>query len=61
MAKRGRPRKALAQIVWLGDDEGTLETVWNEVTFLRGVPTEVSDPYFVNKARGNPFFEVIDG
>jgi hypothetical protein len=60
MAKRGRPRKAIAKLVWLGDDEGTLETVWNEVTFIRGVPTEVSDPYFVQKARGNRFYEVIE-
>lgn len=60
MAKRGRPRKAIAKLVWLGDGEGTLETVWNEVTFLAGVPTEVSDPMMVAKAKGNRYYEVIE-
>lgn len=61
MAKPGRPRKAIAALVWLGDeDESVLETVWNEVTFPKGVPVNVSDPYFVKKARGNRFFEVLE-
>ena len=59
MAKPGRPRKTIAAIVWLGEGD-VLETTWNEVTFRAGVPVNVSDPYMVKKARGNPFFEVID-
>ncbi len=60
MAKPGRPRKAIAALVWLGEDD-VLETEWNEIKFLAGVPVNISDPYMVKKARGNPFFEVIDG
>jgi hypothetical protein len=66
MAKPGRPRKALAQLVWLGEDKlhkdgiGPRETTWNDHTFPIGVPVNVSDPYMVKKARGNPFFEVIE-
>lgn len=68
MAKRGRPFKVHApvmashpvKIVWLGEGD-VLETEWNDVAFRAGVPVEISDPYMIGKARGNPFFEVIDG
>jgi hypothetical protein len=59
MAKPGRPRKVIAQIVWLGEPD-VLETVWNEITFRAGVPVSVSDPWMVKKAKGNPYFEVIE-
>ena len=61
MAKRGRPRKIQdAKLVWLGNESEDLETVWNEITFLRGVPTEVSDPVMIRKAKGNPYYEVVE-
>ena len=59
MAKRGRPRKAV-KLVWLGNESDDLETVWNAIKFLRGVPTEVSDPVMIRKAKGNPHYEVIE-
>ena len=61
MAKRGRPRKIEAiKLVWLGNDADDLETVWNEIKFLRGVPTEVDDPVMIRKAKGNPYYEVVE-
>ena len=61
MAKRGRPRKVTpAKLIWLGNGSGDIETVWNEITFLRGVETEVSDPVMIRKAKGNPYYEVIE-
>lgn len=75
MAKRGRPFKIHApvdapvaapaedsgtQLVWLGNDTDMLETVWAGVTFRRGVPTPVDDPYLIAKARGSRFYEVIE-
>lgn len=47
------------KLVWLGNGGDMLETVWAGVTFRRGVPTPVDDPYLVSKAKGNRFYEVI--
>lgn len=46
----------VAKITWLGEDE----CLWNEVTFLPGVPVETDDAYMIGKARTNPFFKLED-
>ena len=48
-------------VKWLGGDGEPDTTVWNGVTFKRGVPVQVADAWMVEKARGNRFFEVIEG
>lgn len=58
-AKPGRPRKT-AKLVWLGNESTDKATVWNAIKFLRGVPTEVSDPVMIRKAKGNPYYEVVE-
>jgi hypothetical protein len=44
----------MPKITWLGDDP----CIWNEVTFLPGVPMDIDDPYMIGKARHSPFFRL---
>jgi hypothetical protein len=57
----------MAKVVWLGEDHlhddergGPTFTVWNGVKFPKGQEVEVTNEKALAKARGNPFFKVID-
>lgn len=57
----------MAQVIWKGEDHlhdddrgGPTYTIWNGVKFPKGKPVEVNHPVALEKARGNPFFDVIE-
>lgn len=63
-----RPKKYF-NITWLGEDHlheegnGPSKNVWRlgggeEIEFRKGEPVSVSHPHVIEKAKGNPFFEV---
>lgn len=63
-----RPKKNF-NITWLGEDHlhedgnGPAKNVWRvsedeKIVFSKGEPVSVSNPHVIEKAKGNPFFEV---
>jgi len=59
-----------AKITWLGEDDlhgeeqgGPRRTTWRNVEFKKGEAVEITDRYFIEKARNNRFFkvEIISG
>ena len=63
----GRPPKVVAEIIaptseaiitWLGNDDDQTEVVWKGVTFPKGKPVMIDDPWMIQKATGNALFEV---
>lgn len=63
-----RPKK-YHNITWLGEDHlheegnGPAKNVWRvsadeTIEFRKGEPVSVSHPHVIEKAKGNPFFEV---
>ena len=61
----------MAKVIWLGEDAlhkdrngepiaGPSYTMWNGVKFPKDVPVDVTNEQALAKARGNPFFDVID-
>lgn len=63
-----RPKKNFT-ITWLGEDHlhedgiGPSKNIWRisegeTIAFPKGVPVIVSHPHVIEKAKGNPFFDV---
>lgn len=57
----------MAKVIWKGEDDlhtddrgGPSFTTWNGVKFPKGKPVEVTNPVALEKARGNPFFDVVE-
>lgn len=57
----------MAKVVWKGEDHlhgedraGPSFTIWNGVKFEKGRPVEITNETALAKARGNPFFDVIE-
>lgn len=65
----------MAKVIWKGEDDlhfaldekgekipaaGPSFTMWNGVKFEKGKPVEVTNETALKKARGNPFFDVVD-
>jgi hypothetical protein len=60
-----RPKKRItAQVTWLGEDHlheegnGPRKNTWNGIEFIKGEPVEIDNPRMIEKAKGNPFYEV---
>ena len=57
----------MAKLTWLGEDEyhngspgPSFCVIFDGIKFPKGVPVEVTNPWFIAKARGNAFFHVDD-
>lgn len=57
----------MPKVIWLGEDDlhpegqaGPSFTLWNGHKFHKDVPVEVKNEIALAKARGNPFFKVIE-